>query len=195
MIDNYDSFTYNLVDYFGCMAKCKINVVRNDEVTVADVGKMRPSCIIISPGPKTPKEAGISEDLIRTYGPQVPIFGVCLGHQAIGEVYGSEIIRARHLMHGKTSMVVHRNNDELFKGIPNPFQATRYHSLVINAQRLGEDLEPLAFSIDDGEIMAIRHKKYPVFGVQFHPESVCTPDGMKLMENFLRKYVPFTLKS
>lgn len=189
VIDNYDSFTYNLVDYIGKLSDLPIKVVRNDQIGVNEIARLEPSYIVISPGPKAPKDAGISKDVIAAYGHRIPILGVCLGHQAIGEVFGGEVIRAKQPMHGKTSMVLHRE-DPLFEGIPNPFQATRYHSLVINTMKLPDELQPIAFSVDDTEIMAVKHKDYPVYGVQFHPESIYTLEGLKIIENFLRIYAP-----
>ncbi|RAP38881.1 anthranilate/aminodeoxychorismate synthase component II [Candidatus Marinamargulisbacteria bacterium SCGC AAA071-K20] len=184
IIDNYDSFTYNLVDYFGRISDQDIEVYRNDKVTLEALNKLPIKYIVISPGPKTPKEAGISKDLIKAYEGKVPILGVCLGHQCIGEIYGGDIVQAKRLMHGKTSEVSHKNVP-LFSFIPNPFTATRYHSLVIDKQAFPSDLEVLATSDDDDEIMAIKHKKYEIYGVQFHPESICTPDGITLLKNFL----------
>ena len=184
VIDNFDSFTYNLVDYFGKISAREIKVVRNNALTPADVGAMAPAFIVISPGPKTPSEAGISEEVIAQFGPRIPTLGVCLGHQAIGEVFGSQIVGARTLMHGKISKVVH-NGDALFAGIPSPFEATRYHSLVIKDSSLSKDLVALAHSSDDREIMAVKHVRHPIYGVQFHPESICTPEGIRILMNFL----------
>ncbi|MFA6078375.1 MAG: aminodeoxychorismate/anthranilate synthase component II [Candidatus Omnitrophota bacterium] len=182
MIDNYDSFTYNLVQYLGEMG-AELSVIRNDKISVEEIKKLAPEKIIISPGPGEPKDAGISENVIREFGSLIPILGVCLGHQAIGEVFGGKIIRSKHLMHGKTSMIFH-NGKGIFKGIPNPFEATRYHSLVVERSSLPESLE-IAAETEDKDIMALTHKQYPIYGVQFHPESILTVEGMKLLKNFL----------
>jgi anthranilate synthase/aminodeoxychorismate synthase-like glutamine amidotransferase len=184
IIDNYDSFTYNLVDYFGRLSDQEIKVFRNDKVTLEELKKLPIEYVVISPGPKTPKEAGLSKDVILAYAGKVPILGVCLGHQCIGEIYGGEIVQAEKLMHGKTSQVSH-NNNSLFDSIPNPFTATRYHSLVIDPKTCPEELEVTSSSLDDNEIMAVKHKTLPIYGVQFHPESICTPDGLTLLKNFL----------
>ena len=184
VIDNYDSFTYNLVDYLGRLTSTDIQVFRNDKISVKGVKSLKPTCIVISPGPKTPKEAGISKDVIKTLGPDIPILGVCLGHQAIGEVFKSKITNAKQLMHGKTSEIKHSNH-RLFKGIDSPFIAARYHSLVIDPNNVSSHLEVIARSVDDHEIMGVRHKKYPIYGVQFHPESICTGVGLRLLKNFL----------
>ncbi len=186
VLDNYDSFTYNLVQYIGEMGM-EVEVRRNDEVTVAEVEAMRPERILISPGPCTPHEAGISIDLIKQLGPRIPLLGVCLGHQAIGEAFGGAVIRAPHLMHGKTSQVTH-DGKTIFSGLPSPMTATRYHSLIVQESDLPADLEVSAWTTEkDGSrtIMGIRHKKFPVEGVQFHPESVLTDAGKKLVKNFL----------
>tara|TARA_E500000178_G_C16949131_1_gene720349 strand:- start:789 stop:1370 length:582 start_codon:yes stop_codon:yes gene_type:complete len=183
VIDNYDSFTYNLVDYFGRITDAEILVFRNDKISINQIKELNPDYIVISPGPKTPKEAGISKDVIKSFGAHIPILGVCLGHQAIGEVFGSTIYNAKELMHGKTSPISH-NGHFLFTNISSPFDATRYHSLAIKPDTLAKDLEALAFTAD-GEIMAIAHKTFPIYGVQFHPESICSPDGLQLLENFL----------
>jgi anthranilate synthase/aminodeoxychorismate synthase-like glutamine amidotransferase len=182
IIDNYDSFTYNLVQYFGELGEKPV-VYRNDQITLQEIEQLKPERIVISPGPCTPKEAGISNDLIRHFAGKVPILGVCLGHQCIGYVYGGEIVRAGRLMHGKTSMIHHQNTG-LFKGLENPFEATRYHSLVINPNGFPSELEIMA-ETDMKEIMAVRHKKHPIWGVQFHPESILTKEGKKLSKNFL----------
>jgi len=182
VIDNYDSFTYNLVQYMGELG-ADLDVRRNDEVTVDEVKALAPEKIVISPGPGTPAEAGITVDLIREVGSTIPIFGVCLGHQAIGEAMGGNVIRAGRLMHGKTSMVTH-NNEGVFAGLPSPLEATRYHSLVVERESLPDCLEITAES-DDGYIMGLRHKTLPIEGVQFHPESVLTDSGKKMLENFL----------
>jgi len=182
IIDNYDSFTYNLVQYFGELGEMPV-VFRNDQITLKEIENLKPERIVISPGPCTPKEAGISNDLIRHFAGKVPILGVCLGHQCIGYVYGGEIVRARRLMHGKTSMIHHQDTG-IFKGLENPFEATRYHSLVIDPKDFPAELEIMA-ETDMKEIMAVRHRKFPVWGVQFHPESILTKEGKKLLKNFL----------
>lgn len=182
IIDNYDSFTYNLVQYFGELG-AKMKIVRNDEITLAEIEKMKPDQIVISPGPGRPEEAGISVDVIKKFAGKYPILGVCLGHQAIGYAYGGKIIRAKNLMHGKTSQIKH-DNREIFKDLQNPFEATRYHSLVIDEKTLPDCLEVTARS-EDGEIMGIRHKTYALWGVQFHPESILTKAGKNLLKNFL----------
>ncbi|MCG7897052.1 MAG: aminodeoxychorismate/anthranilate synthase component II [Candidatus Thiodiazotropha lotti] len=187
MIDNYDSFTYNLVQYLGELG-IEVKVVRNDEIGVADVGAMQPDQIVISPGPCTPNEAGISVDVIQTYAGQIPILGVCLGHQSIGQAFGGNIIHAREVMHGKTSPIHHRDQG-VFHALENPFQATRYHSLVIETESLPEELEITAWTekADGGmdEIMGVRHKTLPIQGVQFHPESILTRHGHELLKNFI----------
>lgn len=181
VIDNYDSFTYNLVQYLGELGQ-DVRVYRNDEVTVQEIRDMQPDHILISPGPGAPDDGGISLDVLRKLGPEIPIFGVCLGHQCIGQAYGGQVTRAPRLMHGKTSRVYHRNN-HLFDGVPSPFQATRYHSLIVE-EPLPDCLEVTAFT-SDGEVMALQHKEYPVVGVQFHPESILTEHGRRLLQNFL----------
>lgn len=186
VLDNYDSFTYNLVQYLGELG-AEVEVRRNDQVTVADAEAMRPERIVVSPGPCTPHEAGISVDLIRHFAGKVPILGVCLGHQAIGEAFGGRVVRAPHIMHGKTSSIVH-DNKTVFQGLPMPMTATRYHSLIVEEENLPAELEVSAWTREkDGvrTIMGLRHKKYPVEGVQFHPESVLTDAGKKLIGNFL----------
>ncbi|HRK61529.1 MAG TPA: aminodeoxychorismate/anthranilate synthase component II [Candidatus Omnitrophota bacterium] len=183
MIDNYDSFTYNLVQYFGELGVAP-KVFRNDEVTVRQIQKLKPSLIVISPGPCTPKEAGVSNDVIRAFAGKVPILGVCLGHQCLGDVFGGKIVRAKRIMHGKVSDVYH-DRDPLFAGVNNPFPATRYHSLVIEPKSFPADLKKIGWT-KDGEIMAVRHKTYPIWGVQFHPESILTTQGMTLLSNFLK---------
>ena len=183
MIDNYDSFTYNLVQYFGELGE-RVTVYRNDQLTLNDVDALAPSHVVISPGPCTPNEAGISVDLVREYGARVPILGVCLGHQSIAQAYGGNIVRAPTLMHGKTSMISHEG-ESLFGEIPTPFQATRYHSLVVEESSLPDCFEITARA-DDGEIMGIAHRSHPVVGVQFHPESILTQYGHKMLHNFLR---------
>lgn len=184
VIDNYDSFTYNLVQYFGELGIHNMEVRRNDQVSLEEIEKMQPERICISPGPCTPAEAGISREVIRFFGQRIPILGVCLGHQCLGEVYGGEVVRAERLMHGKTSPIYHNGRD-LFEGIPNPFEATRYHSLIVRRETLPECLEITA-ETDAGEIMGLRHKTFPVFGVQFHPESILTKHGHTILQNFLR---------
>ena len=184
VIDNYDSFTYNLVQYLGEMG-AELDVRRNDTLTVADVAAMGPEKILISPGPGTPDDAGITLDLIREFGPRIPIFGVCLGQQAIGQALGGRVVRADKLMHGKTSLVNHYGQG-VFKGLPTPLEATRYHSLVVERATLPECLGITA-EADDGEIMGLRHKSWPLEGVQFHPESVLTEHGKQMMRNFLER--------
>jgi anthranilate synthase/aminodeoxychorismate synthase-like glutamine amidotransferase len=186
VLDNYDSFTYNLVQYIGELG-AKVEVRRNDQVTVAEVEKMKPERIVVSPGPCTPHEAGISIELIRYFAGKAPVLGVCLGHQAIGEAFGGRVVRADHLMHGKTSSVVH-DNKTIFQGLPMPMTATRYHSLVVEEKDLPAELEVSAWTTEkDGSrtIMGLRHRQYQVEGVQFHPESVLTVAGKKLVTNFL----------
>ena len=186
VLDNYDSFTYNLVQYIGELG-AEVEVRRNDQVTVNQVEKMRPEKIVVSPGPCTPHEAGISIELIRHFAGKVPVLGVCLGHQAIGEAFGGQVVRAAHLMHGKTSAVMH-DNRTVFQGLPMPMTATRYHSLIVEEKNLPVELEVSAWTTEkDGTrtIMGLRHRRYPVEGVQFHPESVLTDAGKKLVENFL----------
>jgi len=189
MVDHYDSFTYNLVQYFGELG-ADVTVVRNDEVTVADIDAMQPDKIVISPGPCTPKEAGISVETIRTLAGKYPILGVCLGHQSIGYAFGGNIIHAKSIMHGKTSLVYHHNLG-VFKGLNNPFTATRYHSLVIEQASLPECLEVTAWTQDEAgnidEIMGVRHKTLDIEGVQFHPESILTEHGHDMLRNFLQR--------
>lgn len=181
VIDNYDSFTYNLVQYLGELGQ-EIQVFRNDQVTVEEVRAMQPDHIVISPGPGDPHDGGISLELLRELGPTTPILGVCLGHQCIGEAFGGQVVRAPRLMHGKVSPVYH-NSEGLFNGIPSPFQATRYHSLIVQ-EPLPDCLEVTAFT-SQGEVMGVRHKEYPVVGVQFHPESILTEHGKRILQNFL----------
>jgi anthranilate synthase/aminodeoxychorismate synthase-like glutamine amidotransferase len=183
ILDNYDSFTYNLVQYFGELG-VEMKIFRNDVITVDDVKKLAPEKICISPGPRTPNEAGISLELIRQLGPSTPILGVCLGHQSIGQVYGGEVVRADRLMHGKTSPIYH-NGSSVFAGLPNPFEATRYHSLIVKRETLPDCLEITAWTAEN-EIMGLRHKDYPVHGVQFHPESILTENGKQMLETFLK---------
>jgi anthranilate synthase/aminodeoxychorismate synthase-like glutamine amidotransferase len=187
VLDNYDSFTYNLVQYLGELG-ADVEVRRNDQVTVGEVEELRPERILLSPGPCTPHEAGISIDLIKHFAGKVPVLGVCLGHQAIGEAFGGRVVRAAHLMHGKTSSVVH-DNKTIFRGLPQPMTATRYHSLIVEEKDLPLEFEVSAWTTEkDGTrtIMGLRHKQYAVEGVQFHPESVLTDAGKKLVENFLK---------
>jgi anthranilate synthase component 2 len=183
MIDNYDSFTFNLVQYLGELG-AEVNVVRNDEIAVDDIGKMQPEKIVFSPGPCTPNEAGIMLDAIRAYAGKMPMLGVCLGHQAIGQAFGGEVVHAGKVMHGKTSQIQHQSKG-VFRGLPTPFAATRYHSLAIRRASLPDCLEVTAES-EDGEIMGVRHKTLPVEGVQFHPESILTEHGHALLKNFLQ---------
>jgi len=182
VIDNYDSFTYNLVQYLGEMGE-EIAVYRNDKIDINAIKKMNPEKIVISPGPGRPEGAGISKEVIKTFEGIVPILGVCLGHQCIGEVYGSVIVRAKNIMHGKVSEIYHEGVD-IFKGITSPFEATRYHSLLIDPETLMDPLEVIA-KTKDNEIMAVRHKEKPIWGVQFHPESILTREGKKLLKNFI----------
>jgi len=183
VIDNYDSFTYNLVQYLGELG-ARLEVRRNDALTVDDVERMKPERIVISPGPCTPAEAGISVELVRRLGPKIPILGVCLGHQAIGQAFGGRVIRAPYLMHGKTSQI-HHDGKTIFAGLPQDFTATRYHSLIVERATLPKELE-IAASTSDGLIMGLRHTRYRVEGVQFHPESVLTRAGKSILRNFLK---------
>ena len=186
VLDNYDSFTYNLVQYLGELG-AKVVVRRNDEVSVAEVEAMRPERILLSPGPCTPQQAGISIELVRHFAGKVPLLGVCLGHQAIGAAFGGEVVRAPKLMHGKTSEVQH-DGKTIFSGLPSPMTATRYHSLIVQEKSLPKDLEISAYTTENGGsrvIMGLRHKRFPVEGVQFHPESVLTGEGKRLIANFL----------
>jgi anthranilate synthase/aminodeoxychorismate synthase-like glutamine amidotransferase len=182
IIDNYDSFTYNLVQYLAEM-KAVVKVYRNDMIGIDEIKNLNPSHILISPGPGRPEDAGISKDVINEFKDSIPVLGVCLGHQCIGEVFGGKVISAKLLMHGKTSLVYH-NKKTIFKGIKNPFQATRYHSLIVETSSLPDCLEVIAYT-KEKEIMGIRHKKYPVWGVQFHPESILTLEGKRLLKNFM----------
>ncbi len=182
VIDNYDSFTFNLVQYLGEL-KADLRVVRNDEVTLDQIRDLKPERILVSPGPCSPREAGLSNDIIRAFGPEIPLFGVCLGHQCIGHTFGGEVVVNYRMMHGKTSPIRH-NGEDLFAGMPNPFNATRYHSLVIKRDTLPACLEITA-ETEEGEIMGVRHKELPIWGVQFHPESILTENGRQLMANFL----------
>lgn len=185
MIDNYDSFTYNLVQYFGELGQ-DVHVHRNDEITLEQIRTMQPEKIVISPGPCTPNEAGISVPLIHEFAGKIPLLGVCLGHQSIGQAFGGKIIKAKTLMHGKTSLIHHKNVG-VFRGLPNPYTATRYHSLVIERETIPDCLEITAWT-DDGEIMGVKHKTLAVEGVQFHPESILTEHGHDLLKNFLTGY-------
>jgi len=181
VIDNYDSFTYNLVQYLGDLG-AELHVVRNDAISLDEIERLAPERIVISPGPCTPREAGISRDVIARFGPRLPLLGVCLGHQAIGDVFGGEVVRTE-VRHGKTSMI-HHNGREVFRGLPNPFEATRYHSLIVRRETLPACLEITAWT-DDGLIMGLQHRQFPVWGVQFHPESILTAAGKDLLRNFL----------
>jgi len=184
VIDNYDSFTYNLVQYLGTLG-ATLSVYRNDALSVAEIGAMAPEAIVVSPGPCTPAEAGISVPLIQRWGAEIPILGVCLGHQAIGEAYGGRVVRAGRVMHGKTSRIVHHGTG-VFAGVPSPHTVMRYHSLLVEYATLPEALEVVALAEDDPtEIHALRHRTHPVFGLQFHPESILTDSGMTLIQNFL----------
>jgi anthranilate synthase component 2 len=185
MIDNYDSFTYNLVQYLGELGE-DVQVFRNDEIDLDKVAALKPDHIVISPGPCTPNEAGISVPLIHEFAGKIPMLGVCLGHQSIGQAFGGNIIHAKQLMHGKTSSIHHKNIG-VFRDLPNPYTATRYHSLVIERETLPDCLEITAWT-DDGEIMGVRHKTLPIEGVQFHPESILTEYGHELLNNFLKAY-------
>lgn len=183
VIDNYDSFTFNLVQYLGEL-KADLRVLRNDEVTLDQIRALNPERILVSPGPCSPREAGLSNEIIREFGPRLPLFGVCLGHQCIGHTFGGEVVVNYRMMHGKTSPIRH-NGQDLFAGIPSPFNATRYHSLVIKRDTLPACLEITA-ETDEGEIMGVRHRELPIWGVQFHPESILTEHGRQLMANFLK---------
>lgn len=182
MIDNYDSFTFNLVQYFGQLGE-EVRVFRNDKITLAEIEALEPERIVISPGPCSPEEAGISVATIRHFSGKIPILGVCLGHQAIGAAFGGKVIRSAYLMHGKTSPI-HHDGRELFKGLPNPFEATRYHSLIVERSTLPACLDMTAW-VEEGEIMGLRHLDLPVWGVQFHPESILTVGGMDILRNFI----------
>jgi anthranilate synthase component 2 len=188
MVDNYDSFTYNVVQYLAEL-KAEVKVYRNDQITIAEIEQLAPEKIVISPGPCTPNEAGVSVEAIKHFAGTIPILGICLGHQSIGQAFGGEIVRAKQVMHGKTSMI-HHNNSGVFAGLTNPYEATRYHSLVINQDTLPDCLEVTAWTQnEDGsrdEIMGVRHKELAVEGVQFHPESILTQHGHDLLENFLK---------
>jgi anthranilate synthase component II len=193
MIDNYDSFTYNLVQYLQALG-AEVKVVRNDELSVAQIEALAPERIVVSPGPCTPNEAGVSVDVIRELGPRIPVFGVCLGHQSLGQAYGGDVVRAKRIMHGKTSRIRHEGRG-VFAGLPDGYEATRYHSLVVSRETLPECLEITAWTEVDGadgalgfdEIMGLRHREHPVEGVQFHPESILTEHGHALLKNFLER--------
>jgi anthranilate synthase component II len=194
MIDNYDSFTYNLVQYLQTLG-AEVKVVRNDELSVAQIEALQPERIVVSPGPCTPNEAGVSVDVIRQLGPRIPVFGVCLGHQSLGQAYGGDVIRAKRIMHGKTSRIRHEGKG-VFAGLPDGYEATRYHSLVVSRETLPECLEITAWSetaddatgaVEFDEIMGLRHREFPVEGVQFHPESILTEHGHALLKNFLER--------
>jgi anthranilate synthase/aminodeoxychorismate synthase-like glutamine amidotransferase len=182
VIDNYDSFTYNLVQYFGELGESPL-VKRNDEITLDQIRELKPERIVISPGPCTPREAGISNDVIRTFGESTPILGVCLGHQCMGDVFGGDVVRAERLMHGKTSPILHQG-ESVFAGLPSPFEATRYHSLIVKRETLPACLKITA-ETKEGEIMGLQHRTQPIHGVQFHPESILTRHGKDLLKNFL----------
>ena len=182
MIDNYDSFTYNIVQYFGELGE-EVQVFRNDQITVSEIERLAPERLVISPGPCSPEEAGISVSAIRHFAGRIPLLGVCLGHQSIGAAFGGNVVRSATLMHGKTSPILH-DGKELFAGLPNPFNATRYHSLIVERATLPACLEVTAW-VAEGEIMGLRHRDLPVWGVQFHPESILTEGGMQLLKNFL----------
>ena len=189
MIDNYDSFTFNLVQYLQELGE-EVRVVRNDELTVAQIEALKPDRIVISPGPCTPNEAGVSVAVMKTLGARIPVFGVCLGHQSLGQAFGGDVVRAKVIMHGKTSMIRHGGRG-VFAGLPDPFEATRYHSLVVKRETLPAALEVTAWTeADDGgfdEIMGLRHREWPVEGVQFHPESILTQHGHALLKNFIER--------
>jgi para-aminobenzoate synthetase component II len=182
VIDNYDSFTYNLVQYLGEL-KVELRVHRNDQITLDEIRALNPERILVSPGPCSPRESGLSNEIIRAFGTSTPVFGVCLGHQCIGHTFGAEVIVNYRMMHGKVS-AIHHNGQDLFAGMPNPFQATRYHSLVIKRESLPDCLEVTA-ETEEGEIMGVRHKELPIWGVQFHPESILTQEGRTIIRNFL----------
>jgi len=183
VIDNYDSFTYNLVQYLGEM-KADLEVRRNDQITIDQIRELNPERILVSPGPCSPRESGLSNEIIRAFGPKLPLLGVCLGHQCIGYTFGANVIVNHRIMHGKTSLIKH-NGQGIFQDMPNPFAATRYHSLVIERKSLPDCLEVIAETADEGEIMGVRHKDYPIWGVQFHPESILTESGRQILKNFL----------
>ena len=183
VIDNYDSFTYNLVQYFGELG-AEMKVIRNDELTVDEIESLAPDKIVISPGPCTPNEAGVSVEVVKRFGGKIPILGVCLGHQSIAQAFGGDVVRADRLMHGKTSMMEH-DEKSVFRGLPQPFEATRYHSLIVQKDTLPDCLEITAWT-QEGEIMGLQHKEHEIHGVQFHPESILTAEGKNLLANFLK---------
>ena len=187
VLDNYDSFTYNLVQRFGEIEpSLEVVVKRNDQTTLDEIAALKPERIVVSPGPCTPAEAGLSKAVIERFGPEIPVLGVCLGHQCMAEVYGAQVVRADRLMHGKTSMIRHDGHG-VFADLPQPFEATRYHSLIVPAETLTGELEATAWAAEDGgEVMGLRHRRYPVHGVQFHPESFLTTAGVDLLRNFLK---------
>lgn len=187
VIDNYDSFTYNLVQYLGEM-QVDLQVHRNDQISLKQIRELKPERILISPGPCSPRESGLSNDIIRTFGPEIPLLGVCLGHQCIGHTFGAEVIVNYRMMHGKTSLIKH-NEKDLFEGMPNPFAATRYHSLVIRRENIPSHLEITA-ETEEGEVMGVKHKEHPIWGVQFHPESILTENGRQILKNFLKLRAP-----
>jgi anthranilate synthase/aminodeoxychorismate synthase-like glutamine amidotransferase len=182
IIDNYDSFTYNLTQYFGELG-AEVQVYRNDAITPQELETLQPTHIVISPGPGDPSHAGISREVVRQLGGKIPILGVCLGHQCIGEVFGGKVVRSPQLMHGKTSLI-HHDGDRLFDGVPEPFEATRYHSLIVDKETFPSELKIIARTAT-GDVMALRHREYPIVGVQFHPESILTPYGKQILKNFL----------
>jgi anthranilate synthase component 2 len=185
MIDNYDSFTYNIVQY--CLELgADLKVIRNDELTVKEIEDLNPEKIIISPGPATPNEAGVSLEVIKYFKDKLPIFGICLGHQSIAQAFGGEVIRAKNMMHGKTSIMNVSKENDIFKGLPKEFKATRYHSLTVNRENVPSNIEVLATSNDDKEIMALKIKNLPIYGVQFHPESIMSEYGHEIIDNFLK---------
>jgi anthranilate synthase/aminodeoxychorismate synthase-like glutamine amidotransferase len=188
MIDNYDSFTYNLVQYLGELG-ADVRVFRNDRISTEDIAEMRPAGIVISPGPCDPDKAGVSLDVVRCFAGRIPILGVCLGHQCIGQAFGGRVVRAKKLMHGKTSRILHDGRG-VFRGISQGFTATRYHSLVVERETMPEELVVTAWTEDDGEVMGLRHKRLAIEGVQFHPESILTVEGKKLLANFLEMTMP-----
>jgi anthranilate synthase/aminodeoxychorismate synthase-like glutamine amidotransferase len=188
IIDNYDSFTYNLVQYLGELG-VEMRIFRNDETDLDQIRRLQPERILISPGPCSPREAGLSNEIIRTFGPTIPTLGVCLGHQCVGHVFGGEVVRAERLMHGKTSLIYH-DGDPLFAGMPNPFTATRYHSLLIKRDTMPACLRIIAETKPEGEVMGVRHTEFPIWGVQFHPESILTQNGKQILQNFLALSAP-----